>query len=162
MIIHGRVWKPIDQFEGYYASCYGDILSLLQREPCVLKQSKDSKGYAIVNIGGTVRRVHRLVCAAFIHLDLDKPDVEVLHVDDNPLNNNISNLRLGSHRDNLQDMTDKGRRRGPPIRLSDNQVRTIRTRFNNGEKGLHLAKSYGVSPSLISSICNRTRRYHVV
>jgi hypothetical protein len=41
----------------------------------------------------------------------------VMHLDDNPLNNNLSNLRYGSNRDNFMDSVSKGRKKYLPAML---------------------------------------------
>lgn len=135
-------------------SCYGQVLSLLEANPLVLKQSSDSKGYLVVNISGKVRRVHRLVASAFLGLNITDSKTVVLHRDDNPLNNNVANLAIGTQLDNIRDMFSKGRRRRPDLKLTDDDVRTIRERIKRGERGKHLAKEYGVSGGIISGIKN--------
>lgn len=52
-------------------------------------------------------QVHRLVALAF----LGASDLDVLHWDDNPDNNHVSNLRYGTDKDNWWDGVRNGRRR---------------------------------------------------
>lgn len=158
MISQTQLWRPIPGLDGYYASCYGDILSLRNREPLILTPALDSKGYQVVNIRRIVRRVHRLVAAAFLGLDIEDSATHVLHADDDPTNNNVSNLSLGTHSDNMRDMHSKGRGYKPAVKITDQQVATIRLRLANGERGKHLAKEYNVSPALISHIRTHQRR----
>lgn len=158
MIHPARLWNEIPGFDSYYASIYGEILSMRNRDPVVLKQSIDSKGYWVVNVGGRVRRVHRLVGAAFLGLNLDDPSENILHIDDDPKNNNIYNLRVGTHAENMQDMHKKGRHFRPAVKISDDQVRQIRKRLANGERGAHLAKEFNVSSSYMSFLRSGSRR----
>ena len=59
--------------------------------------------------------VHRLVWSAFLWLDLYEIKkshwICVLHKDDNPSNNNVNNLFLWTHLDNVKDMDKKWRRK---------------------------------------------------
>lgn len=52
-------------------------------------------------------QVHRLVAKAFI----GESDLPVLHWDDIPDNNHVSNLRYGTHKENWWDAARNGRRR---------------------------------------------------
>lgn len=61
-----------------------------------------------------IHKVHRLVASAFLWLDLysnlpHKYVVCVCHKDDNPSNNNVNNLFLWTHMDNMQDKINKWR-----------------------------------------------------
>jgi hypothetical protein len=157
MIIHNTIWKECPQFDGYYVNIYGDVLSLKQRTPLVMKQSLDSKNYRIVNIFGKVRRVHRLVASAFIGLDFNNAKQIVLHIDDNPSNNNLSNLSVGTQKDNMDDMHKKGRGRSN-YKITPEQLIVVKKRLLNGERSKDLAIEYGVSTSLMSSIRTGNRR----
>lgn len=153
-----NIWKPIPAFENYYASVTGEVLSLVNEKPLILKQSLDSKGYPIVNIQSKVRRVHRLIANAFLDLRYEETETCVLHRDDIPSNNNLSNLTLGSQADNIADMHSKGRYKKPAMKISDQDVALLRQRLLNGEKGNKLANEYKVSPALISHIKTGARR----
>jgi hypothetical protein len=56
-----------------------------------------------------LKSVHRLVAEAFIPNPKKYP--LVMHIDDNPQNNHISNLQWGTHNMNSKDMKLKGRAR---------------------------------------------------
>lgn len=74
----------------------------------------------------------------------------VLHSCDNRRCCNPSHLTVGTQKENLQDMSRKGRgRRG--LKLSDEDVLEI---MRSAESGNLLAKTYGVSPATISTIRN--------
>jgi hypothetical protein len=57
--------------------------------------------------------VHRLVAQAFLELDIDYKMICVLHKEEllinNFLNNTINNLKLWTHKENMQDMLQKWR-----------------------------------------------------
>lgn len=62
--------------------------------------------------------LHRLVALAYIPNPNNLP--VVCHIDDNPLNNKVSNLKWGTHKDNTQDAIRNGK-----IRYDENRKYTI-------------------------------------
>lgn len=80
-----------------------------------------------------------------------RPDgAVVMHLDDDPTNNHISNLRWATPTDNARDMARKGR--GGNQRLGPEQVADIRRRRAAGERGRALALEYGVSEQRICDV----------
>lgn len=112
-------WRPVVGYEGLYeVSSLGrvrNIASGMGRTPGkVLKPSPTGRyGHLHLSLrdGRTTQHqsLHRLVATAFIPNPTGLP--LVLHGDDNVLNNNVSNLRWGTHRDNTADMFQRGRNR---------------------------------------------------
>lgn len=93
----------------------------------------------------------------------------VCHKCDNPRCCNPDHLFLGTHKENMADMSKKGRaskkstpgKRGelsPKCKLSELQVSEIRERRVKGETVTSLSKVYGVHHSYISRIANNNRR----
>ena len=112
-------WKPIPEWEGLYeASNLGRVKSLdhVAANGCtyrgkILTPSTTSKGYQVVQLWDAPRkntaRVHRLVIAAFIG---PIPDgLLVRHMNDNPADNRLTNLKLGTPQDNMDDKARHGR-----------------------------------------------------
>lgn len=100
-----EVWKPIKGYEGIYeVSSYGRVRSLARmridkkgrRKPIPEKMLKmhDRKGYDSVTLQDMGRKaimsVHRLVAMAFIPNPDNLPIIN--HRDENPKNNQVSNL----------------------------------------------------------------------
>lgn len=99
-----EVWKPVVGFEDYYeVSNLGRIRSL-DREIYsekgsfmrfyrgrILKLTDKGNGYLVVNLGrGNRRHVHRVVAEAFLPNNFNLPYIN--HKDENPKNNEVSNL----------------------------------------------------------------------
>lgn len=97
-------WKTILGYGGYYLiSNTGKVCSIKRGYTKMKKPHKNSDGYLKVRIGcgklSKVEFVHRLVAEAFIG---DISNKEVNHLDGNKENNNVSNLEICSHRENMQ------------------------------------------------------------
>lgn len=80
----------------------------------------------------------------------------VLHHCDNPLCVNVAHLFLGTAADNSADMVAKGRsnhgERNPLAKINADIARSIVTRVANGEMKVAVARSYGISESLVRAV----------
>lgn len=110
-----EVWKPIEGFPHYEVSSYGRIRSYHNNRHGFLSQPKllspgiDGKYRQIILVKETKRykrRIHNLVCETFHPRVEGKP--QVLHRDDDPLNNHTDNLYWGDFSDNIQDQIKNG------------------------------------------------------
>lgn len=91
--------------------------------------------------------VHRLV--AYAWLDKKPYQNHVMHLDDNPLNNCVDNLRWGTHSDNMQDAVNKGRNTPGPVRKYDNDL--IWEVFRRRERGESLESIRAAYPHITRS-----------
>jgi hypothetical protein len=125
-VVTSERWKKIPGYQYYEASNLGRVRStdrlrpgrygLILQRGRILKQGTINSGYRLVHFSEdgirTAHTVHRLVLAAFRGLDLDDPEVLGMHRDDDKSNNFLSNLRIGTTADNIEDKVKKGRARG--------------------------------------------------
>lgn len=121
--------------------------------------AKTRTGYGIIRINGMWKRAHRVAYElAFgeIHGDL-----VVMHQCDNRACINTKHLSVGSQKENVTDMINKGRansvsgERHPKAKLTESDVESIRSRYQaycskNGASAL--SREFGVSKQAILSI----------
>lgn len=167
-----ETWRSVQGFEGQYeVSDMGRVRRCARQltrsnghtyrvAEKVLAQVYLPNGYKLVGLKvarktNRTRLVHRLVAAAFVSNPEDLPEVN--HRDLNKENNCASNLEWCTGTGNMEHAAKRGRfhgRTNPNARfkLQPEQVDDILRRLETGEKGVDLAKEFGVSPSLIYMI----------
>lgn len=75
--------------------------------------------------------VHRLV--AFAWLNRKAHQNTVMHLDDNPMNNCVDNLRWGTQQENMKDAVKKGKKCGPDRKYSNDLIWEVFKRREMGE-----------------------------
>lgn len=107
-----EIFKDIPGFEGQYqVSNYGNVKSLSRlmnlkkgfriSNEKILKACIDSTGYYSLNLNSKSYKVHALVAITFLnHIPCGYKKV-VDHIDNNKLNNNLSNLQIVTNRFNV-------------------------------------------------------------
>jgi len=157
--------KEIRGLEGRYSvNEEGDVFS--HRRGIKLKPRLVSARYYYVTLTGKGRLVHRLVAEAFLPNYLEKPQVN--HIDGNKLNNHISNLEMATAKENtlhsfktgLQ-VSLKGENRWN-AKLTNEDVTIIKSLLLKGEKGVSIAKKFGVGRNAISKIKLGKQWSHVI
>lgn len=120
----------------------------------------DTQGYSKTYIDGKFIFIHRFMYQGK-YGDIPK-GMEVCHKCDNPACINPSHLFLGTHAENMSDMTKKNRQtlggRNPMSKLTNKVVAEIKS---SNKKQAELAKIYGVTQPTISMIRNNVRWKHV-
>ncbi|RDB46163.1 NUMOD4 motif-containing HNH endonuclease [Tsukamurella tyrosinosolvens] len=112
-----EVWRAVPGHEGAYeVSDQGRVRSLdrsvlrrgheVQVTGRILKPARNTKGYFHVTIGGSTRKVHRLVMQAFVG---EMPAGMVTrHLNGDQTDNRLVNLRYGSVAENALDSVGHG------------------------------------------------------
>jgi hypothetical protein len=160
-----EIWKDIEGFEGHYMiSNTGKVKSLKYNKFRICKSSKNKQkfNHQMVSLCKNSKikpmLVHRLVALAFI--PNPKNLATVNHKDENPLNNNVTNLEWLSIGDNVKySMIRSGVNRGersPFHKLTNEQVESIRKMKENNTnfKSRDIAKLFNVGYQTIYRICS--------
>lgn len=174
-LIPFEIWKPFPKYTGYDVSNFGGVRSHLIQgtsktrdiarviKPTIYHNDRHPYPVVSIRVGNDKQRafsIHRIVMETFNPRPYD--GLVCRHLDGNPLNNHLSNLRWGTHAENMRDRIYHGTIRNGErcnfVKLSDDQVGEIRTRIENGEKMKDLGKEFGVSRAAISAI--HTKRTH--
>ena len=156
-------WKPVENYEGYEVSNKGRVRSLKKGKERILKLSKHNKyGHLHVILSkNNVKKsylIHTLVLSAF---DCPKPaGLECRHLDGNPANNHIENLKWGTRKENQADRVLHGTsNRGERMwkaKLTKEDVLLI-TRIYSKYKVTQgaIAERFGVDQKSVCNIINR-------
>nr|WP_195461842.1 NUMOD4 domain-containing protein [Alistipes sp. D31t1_170403_E11] len=171
-------WRDIRGFEGYYqVSDRGRVRSLeryiirngttvLQEERILSPWRGYTSLYHCVRLYKDGNRkkysVHRLVAEHF--LPNWTPTLEVNHIDGNRDNNDVHNLEMCTHQENVRHSiihllkNDYGEK-SANAKLTNAQAREIRTRYHSGQSTqAALAAQYDVSSQTVSAII-RYKKY---
>ena len=109
-----EIWKVTDLHDGTYCvSTKGRVFRTFHHVfdgrrnlfvKCkMLKPSKTKRGCYCINVNGQLVKIHRLVAKSFLSEYSDSLMVD--HIDRNPKNNNISNLRMATTAQNCMNMS---------------------------------------------------------
>lgn len=165
------VWKEIEGYEGLYMiTVLGDVYSL--KRGIMLKKRLTFDGYIKATLSKNDKakdfRVHRLVAEAFIPNPENKETVN--HIDGDKTNNCVSNLEWATRSEQTQHSYDLGLkkpmpgRNNPNAKLTDEQVREIRSLYVKGSKEfgtVALGKKYDVHAGVIERVVKRKSYIHV-
>lgn len=169
------ILKTIPSWPDYFCSKSGEIFGNGEgRSPFKpLKQAPTKFGHMQVALYDRNKKihktqyVHRLVLETFI----GKPEngYECRHLDGNPRNNHIRNLKWSTHSENMKDMVKHGTQfiqtisgeKHPRAKVKDSDVLKIREAIASGEKTSILAKRYSVNPMTIRFIAYGKVRKHL-
>lgn len=125
----------------------------------------DNAGYGRFPIRGKNIQAHRL--SFILHNGLIAKDMIVMHICDNRKCCNPEHLKLGTQKENIQDMDRKGRReklvgsQKNCAKFKEDDVISIRERIKNGERPSRLSREYKVSQHAIHCIKYRKTWRHI-
>lgn len=153
MTIYG---KTINGHPDYSITEDGKVYSHKFGKVKELKWSMSDKGYPRVGLGKKQYYIHALVCDTYLGA---LPEGMVRrHLDGNPLNNHISNLAIGTYKENGEDKVKHGRSitgiKHPCAKLTPFDVEQIKDLLVFGITHTTLGRMFGVSISRISDIRN--------
>lgn len=154
-------WRCIPSEPGYAVSSAGRVKSNARtisrrngraqtiRER-ILKQSLDEWGYPQVRLNGHTYKVHRLVAMMFLP---ERPEGYVVrHLDGNPANNSVENLKLGTNSENVLDGYNYRGYIRDGQKLSLDSVVEIKKLFGMMIPSREIAMRFGVSEQTICDI----------
>lgn len=119
---------------------------------------KNPDGYGVTSVRQKQTRTHRL--SWLFHYGKIPRGMCVCHKCDNPACINPSHLFLGTHIENMIDMTSKGRRvrfsgeKNPSAKLTNKQVEEIRELCKLGFFAKFIAPKYSISMATVYHIKN--------
>lgn len=153
-------WLPIPGYEGFEASEDGQI----RKDGVIVPQYRMSHGYMRVGVGpGKRQTVHVLVALAFLGERPAKHDI--CHKNGDRSDNHASNLRYGTRAENIADTMAHGRvprgSRHHGAKLTEQQVREIKSRIVAGERQASIARSFGIGQDEVSRIKTGKRWAHI-
>lgn len=155
-----ETWRPVVGHAGYEVSDLGRVRSYRNRQGHPTAASRllspaIVKGYRHIKLGRSHQtKVHVLVLEAFAG---PRPDGMVCrHLDGNPLNNRLSNLRWGTPEENYADRHlhgthNTGSRNGRAT-IDEAMAAAIRERLATGEKHAAIAQDFGVKRGVVACI----------
>lgn len=167
-----EIWKPAVGYEGQYevsikgnvrsvdrvVLCCGEVKGqyLSRKKGRNLRPGRMPSGHLSVALGkGNSVCVHSLVLTTFI--GEAPPKHECLHINGDPADNRLENLRWGTRSENIFDAIRHGVVRR---KFTEADVRAIREKLANAERGVaaRLAREFGVPDACIWNI-KRGRTY---
>lgn len=155
--------KEIPNFEKYTIDEHGVVIGKRNKKPLKVRISRG--GYPAVNLcivtgKSTTRYIHRLLAETFIPNPDNKPQVN--HIDGNKLNHSLNNLEWVTCSDNIQHAYDEGLHikaksvQSPNTVLCESDIHSICKKLLDGWRIKDIAKSHGVSYSVVKNIKRKT------
>lgn len=148
-----EIWKNIPGYEGiYWVSSHGRV----KNKNGFMRLTK-VKGYYSVKLSNDGYRhlfkIHRLVMQAFVGYS----EMMVLHNNGNSEDNRLENLRYGTAKENMEDMSKHRKEKGLFSRFTIEERDKIGSLLLKGLSGKAIAKEMGVHQSTISRYLKNTR-----
>lgn len=164
---NNAIWKKIPDYDNYWISKDGRILSTKKKKPIIMKpiSALDGHMYLFLYSNGNMKKmwIHRAVLLAWDRKPMDGE--ECRHLNDIPTDNRIENLCWGTR---IENVADKRRNGGIPCgeknvahKLSEKQVMEIREKYSKDISSSDLSVEYGVSKNTILEIARGNKWKHL-
>jgi hypothetical protein len=146
--------------KGYYVDNNGNVFSSKKQ----LKLVKSYNRYSFsIRVESKRIPIPVQIFVAYLKYgdEIFKTGIEVRHLDNNSLNNSWSNILIGTHKENMQDVPKKIRIKyainasSKNRRFTDEEVENIQLDKNNGYTYSFLCKKYNTSKSTLSYLFNK-------
>lgn len=173
-----EIYTQLPGYPGSWVSNHGGILSAhaagghggICNQLAVRVPDTSERGYKRISLIGTDGRrkhrfVHDLILEAFV--GPRPPGMICRHLDGDPSNNLISNLRWGTGKENSQDCARHGRttrhpgEKHPLAKLTEEDVREIKLLIARGISQREIGKMFGVRQNTISRVNSGVRWGHM-
>lgn len=159
MTVLSDQWETIPSYPGYEVSSTGFVRSKRTGKVLAFNTKRGNHPYQRVHLchNGKSRYllVHRLVLEAFIGPCPDGK--QALHLDSNPKNNHLTNLKWGTIEENHSTINRCGAANGRS-KLTENDVLYI---LQSSKTHADLARTFNVSSTTIQNIRNRKLWKHL-
>lgn len=166
-----EIWRPVVGYEGLYEiSNFGRVKSFVKypNKPAILRPLKNQTNHLKVVLAKNKKQkklfIHRLMLLTFIGAPPCE-NAHARHLDGDPLNNSLFNLRWGTPKENVLDRWTHGtmgigeKSNGSKLKPSD--VLEIKILIAKGCNNSEIARKYRVNPSSIWMIKNKKTWKHV-
>lgn len=154
-----EVWKSIPSARGYYASNHGRIMSRRKKSNRIMNPMKNHNGHLYIFVDRKKRWVHHLVLEAF---GFNRPSgFQCRHLDGNPENNRVGNLKWGTHQENVNDRWLHGTmplpQNAPDTKLKPSDIPEIIKLASIGYSSRRIGGIYNTSHTTIQKVIRRER-----
>lgn len=155
----GKEFRPVPGYTNRWITVDGVVIASCRGKFTIMEVYTKINGYLYVggNIKGKgkIECIHRLLCLTF-KADSYFEGAEVRHLDGNPLNNKLDNLKWGTREENMEDMVLHGRscrgERHGASKLTKEKVKVVRDMLEEGLTEAVIASHFNVHPRTIQDI----------
>ncbi len=156
-----ETFKSIVGYPGYEVSDQGRVRSWKGPQPRILKLFKPRQGHWHASLSPsryalTCASVYRLVLTAFVGPPGEGRKVR--HLNGDRSDNRLANLRWGTEAERVADKMAHGTsNRGsgnPATKLSEETARELKTRMEDGERVVHLAREFSLQYQTVYNLKN--------
>jgi hypothetical protein len=148
----GEIWSGNLNYPGYLIGSHGEVMSTIKRQARILSPIRlgNYVGYQMRDATGRLRKVYRHRIVAETFYGPCPSGMECRHLDGDPTNNDVLNLRWGTPRDNAADKAAHGTQTAGEscgtAKLTAEAVRSMRAeRAANGTPYKAIAAAHGVT-----------------